>query len=638
MKKKNTKEQPSHNDHSFLLKIAFFIFVFVLVIYGATLKNGYSMDDEYVVYKNELVQKGIKGIPEIFTTRYSTADEKEYGYRPIVKATYAIEYQLFGEKPGISHFINLLIYAATGFLLFVILRRSMISYHWSFPLLITVLFLAHPLHTEVVSSLKNRDELLSFLFALMALFFAFCYAENKSIKQLLFICSLMFVSMLCKPSALTFIALVPLSLFYFTKAKVRELIIVSVTLIVGLALAWLFTRAMVGAGGGGREHLFFENPLYADGSFLLRTKATVVSLYFYVKMLFVPHPLVAYYGYNQVSFDDWMDPLVIAVCVITLAAGFYALYRIRKKEVWTFGVLFTLIALSMYLNLVIPAVGVVAERFAYVASLGFCIVLAWAIWKYAGAALDRSILKQLNFKWIAPALILVLFGIKVMGRVPDWKDHYTLLSTDVKYAPRSAKLHGMLATQCAFKGRMDEAKRHYEATLEIYPGYITSLNNLALINYSYLKDTLAAIDLWKRSIQLDPEYADGYYNLAAAEDAMDKHDEAEKHYNDAIRINPGFNKVYERLGLMYARLGRYEKVLSMSNDALKKGVVADILHLNIGNVMMLKGDTVAAVASFEKGVAINPRNPALCGFLSRWFSSKDDAQKAGYYSDMARRK
>ena len=50
-----------------------------------------------------------------------------------------------------------------------LLRRLLKNYHIFFPFLTVMLFLAHPLHTEVVASLKNREEILSFLGVLLAL-------------------------------------------------------------------------------------------------------------------------------------------------------------------------------------------------------------------------------------------------------------------------------------------------------------------------------------------------------------------------------------------------------------------------------------------------------------------------------------
>src|SRR4051812_12023589 len=89
--------------------ILFVLLCFLL--YGKGIGNNYSMDDEFVIKNNIQVQKGIKAIPEIFRSTYVIDNQKSsYEYRPIVKAVYAIEYQLLGAKPHISHFFNILFY------------------------------------------------------------------------------------------------------------------------------------------------------------------------------------------------------------------------------------------------------------------------------------------------------------------------------------------------------------------------------------------------------------------------------------------------------------------------------------------------------------------------------------------------
>src|SRR5579863_6767704 len=65
------------------------------VLYGNTIPNGFSLDDEFVLHSDSIVAKGIKGIPELFKTRYAWDQKGSYGYRPVVKVSFALEYALF---------------------------------------------------------------------------------------------------------------------------------------------------------------------------------------------------------------------------------------------------------------------------------------------------------------------------------------------------------------------------------------------------------------------------------------------------------------------------------------------------------------------------------------------------------------
>src|SRR5512138_2163929 len=157
-------------------------FLFAVALYGNTILNKYAIDDEFVT-NNETVKKGFKAIPEIFTTYYlvqkGNVSTQASDYRPIVKLTFAAEYQLYGEKPGRSHAINIFLYFWLSCVLFFILKRILNNYNILFPFLITMMFMAHPVHTEVVASLKNRDELIAFLCALGGLWFLLKFADTR---------------------------------------------------------------------------------------------------------------------------------------------------------------------------------------------------------------------------------------------------------------------------------------------------------------------------------------------------------------------------------------------------------------------------------------------------------------------------
>ena len=139
--------------------------------YYNTIFNHFSMDDYHINTSNSQTIKGIAGIPEIFSTLYAEESGMAYGYRPMVRASYALEYQFTAElssNPYISHFINILLYILAVLLLYKVLRRLFAGYNPWFPFLIAIIFMAHPTHTEVVASLKNRDVILNFIFSFIS--------------------------------------------------------------------------------------------------------------------------------------------------------------------------------------------------------------------------------------------------------------------------------------------------------------------------------------------------------------------------------------------------------------------------------------------------------------------------------------
>src|SRR5580700_11178998 len=106
-------------DNHFNRKVYLLIFGLVFLLYGNSIRNNYALDDNYVTVttpekpNNPRIEKGISGIPKLFTTHYIESATQSFEYRPLVLVTFAIEYQFFGSNPHVSHFISVLLYAIT---------------------------------------------------------------------------------------------------------------------------------------------------------------------------------------------------------------------------------------------------------------------------------------------------------------------------------------------------------------------------------------------------------------------------------------------------------------------------------------------------------------------------------------------
>ncbi len=195
------------------------IVVTCFLLYGQSLSNGYNIDDDYVCEKHQLVQQGIKGIPEIFASRYNNSGGVMFGYRPVTIAVYAIEYQIFGESPAVGHFFNIIYYIIVCIILFFFLRNLLKTKFAStirvLPIIATVIFMTHAIHTEVVLSLKNREEILCLIFCLSSAMLALRYYDKRRIIDIIFAIILLGVGFLTKESAIVFLAITPLSIIFF---------------------------------------------------------------------------------------------------------------------------------------------------------------------------------------------------------------------------------------------------------------------------------------------------------------------------------------------------------------------------------------------------------------------------------------
>ncbi len=192
-------------------------------VYLNSIQNGYNLDDELVTRNHPLTSKGLRAIWEIITSPYYSDDMGyRYGYRPMVLLSFAIENHFFGESPHVGHFINLLIYMSIVVLAFKFLIKLFgIDYQY-IAFFAMLIFAVHPVHTEVVNSLKNRDELLGLFFFFFSLSFLVKqnFNEKKYLWFLLF-CIFLIFSILSKKSSIPIFFCAPL--FFVNNDKIETL-------------------------------------------------------------------------------------------------------------------------------------------------------------------------------------------------------------------------------------------------------------------------------------------------------------------------------------------------------------------------------------------------------------------------------
>lgn len=639
------------------------LFVFAFALYANSIKNKYALDDEMVTLNNPRVEMGIKGIPKILRSFHSIDNKSHYEYRPLVLITFALEYQFFGRNPYLSHLINILLYAFTCVLIFYFLKNHVKFISWYslpqkkppgepgilFALFITLLFTAHPLHTEVVDNLKSRDELLSMLFSLLASLSFLNYADEAKKSQLFSGFLFFFLAMLSKKSAAVFIVIIPLLLYFLKDFSWKKLGAITCLGVAAILFYIGFKNAMLSEKPL-RAFQYFENPLFFERGLTNSIPAGLYTLWKYIELLVFPHPLSYYYGYNQVPVAGWNNPKVWISLVFHAGIFFLAIKWFKAKHILSLAILFYLVALFPFSNIVIPAVGIIGERFAYVSSLGFCIATAYLLMKLFRIPLEVIEKKSMEgSKWPSPfftltgLVILALYSFKTITRNHDWKDHLTLYRHDIKHLGNSAKAHAMISNTIypdLFKmpagiqknNLINECIFHYKKALEIYPDYTVSNNNIGSIYFTFLGDFNTALPYFKRAVQLDSNYLEAYYNLAYTYEKLGMPDSAVLNFEKVLTIKPTYVQAYERMNSIYFSTGNFDQAIELNLRAA--GVMPEygaMYFVNAGNMYSAKHDTLRALNYFIKAFEKEPQNKDLCIHIARVYEKTRNQQKAEEY-------
>lgn len=629
--------------------LAWIIFFFALIIYGNNIFNQYSLDDYHVARNNKEVRQGISAIPKMFTSLYEQKGNLAYGYRPLPKVTFALEFSLFGSKPLLSHFINDLLYALTCLLLYRFLRKIFISYHPYFAFVVAMLFAAHPIHTEVVDSLKNREELLSFLFGIGVLSYAVNYARMAKIKYILLGVLCFMLAYLSKPSAIAFIALVPLTLYFFTESSPRKLLYFFLgILVLGLIMQYVPKLFLPHTE---RALRYFENPVAFEHNILLRIGTALYTLYYYLRLLIFPHPLISYYGFNLIPTVGLANFWVWVSLLVHGGIFYYALRNFKKKTILSYAILFYLISIAMFSNFVVLMPGIVAERLVFTASFGFCIALGYLLFllfkqepsdkKIAAPALNKVIFVMI--------ILLIPYSAKTFARNKQWRTDFSLYSNDIKYAEESVKMNDLyaseLVTQVHAKIRegnkgpevtamMNNAIKHYKKVVELDPKHYWAYNNLGQCYWRFQGKFDSAQIYLKKALEIKPDFMDAMYNLCGTYEVSKNYAEAEKTYLKMIKMMPKDIKIRSMLSNMYDAMGDFDKAIQTNEEMKKIFPDSYIPDANIASLYLRRDDTLNTIKYWEQAVKVHPQSD-LCMNLQSFYRGLGDLAKADYYYQKA---
>ncbi len=633
------------------------VFALGFLLYAATLSYDYVLDDKIAITGNQITKKGFDGIGQQFS--HDAMDgfwADQYGvdvedldkdavvsggrYRPLSMVTFSIEWALFGDNPAVGHFVNAVLYGLTGLLLMVFLSRIMPvrpgTSVWRSPaFLITILYLVHPLHIEVVANIKSRDEILSFLFGLWSLDFVMRYirSDERETKLLVFAAATLFLSLLSKETTIAFVAVAPLLLWFFADAKVADYKKVVGYELAAAALYLIIRFSVVGGMGSELPDELMNNP------FLNATpgeKLATIFLIFaaYIKLLFIPYPLTHdYYPFHlpfmdaDATYADWSTPAALAGVVLLGWLLWVILKGWKKKSVFAFLALFFLGTSVLTSNLFFPVGVFMNERFMYIPSLAF----AWGVVYLLTVYLPE---KKAGFKQSTGILVIVAYALAFVTidfiRMPAWKDDYTLSLTDVEVSEGSAKanmgagdaiikqldrekdpekrkqmimkaygylkksldIHPTYFPPLDLLGKLYYDAENYRESIRFYklcaqrkPGNPAFVNNIYYIGNKLLKEKRyeEAVDAYETALELRPD--DIKIMMALAEiyaQHLKNPGRAKQYMEMAYAVNPNNPDIIEKLGITYAMLNQFDKAIPLMEQTLKMKPDDPVTLRNLG--------------------------------------------------------
>ena len=586
-------------------------------LYWMCLEYKYVLDDQIVITDNDYTQKGIAGIWDILSTESFSGyfgEQKDLvagaRYRPLSIVTFAIEQSIFGDNPFIRHFINVLLYGLFGlmvFRIFSILVPQKESSPWflSIPFVMVWLYLLHPVHSEVVANIKGRDEIMTAMGAMGALYFVFKYLPSRNIAYLVGSGVSMFLGLMSKENAITFLAVIPLTMYFFTKPRGNDYLIALLPSLLATILYVIIRTNIIGYFlSSGKQITDLMNDPFLEMDSIEKLATIMYTFGEYIRLLIFPHPLTHDYYPYHIPIMNFAKPGTLISLAVYLALAYVFIKNWRNKSIYAWSIAFFVITLSIVSNLVFPVGTFMNERFLFIPSIAFSLVCAWVFSKYGWHASKPWL------KWVSLVLLVLLsagYAFKTYTRIPAWKNALSLNGSAAMVSDKSARSNCFMATALYELGRseedpeekrkiFEEAEFYADRALKIYPAYL-SANQIksGLVAERYLRAQNLPLLLQEFEVILRAKPQTDY--VMKFMEYLNTREDRTQLTNFYYRV--GYEIIYKEKrvypwAITYLKLG--EKI--SPNDPR-------ILY-GIGKALFDGGDQVQGQQYLERAYAINP--------------------------------
>jgi tetratricopeptide (TPR) repeat protein len=424
------------------------VLLLVICAYSNSFSAPFLLDNDEIVLQDPRVHTvSALQLQRILTHQYwETASTGLY--RPLTTLSYLFNYAVLGNgaNPEGYHWINLILHLANVWLVYVLALA--VFEQVPIALLAGALWGLHPLHTEVVTNIVGRADLLVTLGVLAAVLCHRKALASTGRRRVLWIAGVFFAVTLgafAKENGVIAIAAIAIyDLAIGTRFAVRTHIASYLAAAIPCA-AYLYARAQVLAGAPHLSDYFCDNPLLGADFWTARATAfTVIAKYF--GLLLWPARLSYDYSYNEIPLfgsPGAANATAVAAMIGCAASAVWGLLSWRRRPALFFGFAFFAAAFAPVSNLPIVIGSIMGERFLYTPSIGLALCAAfglWTVWcKWGGA----------QYKYAAGgivAVVLIGYAARAYDRNGDWLDPHRFFRTGVEAAPGSFKTHLNVAT------------------------------------------------------------------------------------------------------------------------------------------------------------------------------------------------
>jgi len=563
-----------------------FISLFILLCvtflsYSSVLNNDFLIwDDQKFILKNPLVHSvDLQNIVNIFK------DVTHTSYVPLTVLTFAVEYHFFRFDPFFYHLNNLILHILVTGLVFLFCLQLHLTTRAAF--FSAFIFALHPMHVESVAWVTERKDVLYASFYMLSLC-CYCGYIKRSSSAFYFLSLFFgFLSILAKPMALSLPLIILLCDWLNARRLSFRIFVEKIPyLLYILPISWI-TYSL--------HSRIPPTDLYKGGLIWFWT------LTFYIQKFFLPFKLNPLYQLPQpVSINH--IPYILSLFIILLCI--YLCIRFRKNRWFVFAGLFYLFSIFFLLKFDNSDVSIVADRYMYLPSLGFCLLIGVVSDQFIKIYIKRNVLLHIS-RWMF-CLFCLLLMVKIFYQGNVWQNGISLWTEAINRHPQLGVYYYNRGGAYEQNNKYRLALKDYNRAIELNKKGIHVYNNRGTV-YAALGRHKLAIEDFNKALEMDPQYAEAYVNRGFSLKVMQRYDLALADFETALSINPLLDEAYLNMGFIYKLKGQHNLALSNYNRALQVNPYLEEGYNNRGNILNVMGQYGLALKDYNTALSLNPR-------------------------------
>lgn len=439
------------------------LFLVGFLLYGQSLKNPFVFDDELQI-TNNLVVKSFD-VVAMFSgstfTSYGKNDQSGIYFKPLQSLSYGILWQVGQGNSFPFHLFQLIIAILNSFLFFYILS------HWLnkiYSLLLAILFLVHPINSEVVLYIADLQDVLFSFWGLLSLVLLIRQ------RHWVWISLCLLFSLLSKESGIIFIFAIPVISWLINPESFKQTKIYAMASVISFGVYSIFRFGILSL-----TTLSYTNTPIGQIEMIDRIITFPKEVFYYLTTFFWPASITLHQNWvvTSVATEEFYVPVASAAVFAILI-----LFVLRKVEVkLKFPALVFIVLLifnfGLHANIIIPLDATVANRWFYIGSLSLI--------GFIGIALRNLLANHVRLAAVGWLVITLALSARTYSRTADWKSGMALFTEAVESSPTDENYNNSLGLEFYRAGDLVKAEQFFRKSVALDPKARSNWNNLGTV-------------------------------------------------------------------------------------------------------------------------------------------------------------